>query len=424
MALLRCFLAVAPSDIGVIHIHHHWRDDADLEASAVATLCRHYQLPFYLYHWQQPEKTEEAARQFRYQCCQEVMENEGYDILVTAHHLNDQIETMMRQLIRGNHPFHTTGMEELRPFGPGFLWRPFLSTPKKALEQWLQRNGWSYFYDESNHDLSYQRNRLRHQLLPLMERENPAYLQAMNRQRRQLQKEHDFVQRFMKKQLEKSMLLETDYTLSRYVFDLEQWDEPELSVWVLVEEFVTYTGIEWHEAQTNRLLRQITKREGSDDWQWQGYHFRREYTKLTIEKMQMVEETLHDVYTLNEHQSLRLDATHGVYVTDDIETLPTAIESVQSIWEIEAQPLTLRHPLPGDALAIDDQHTQKLRRLFINKKIPQHERKKQWVLVGEKEILGVMGVRKAYLRKNAKTGKINYIIYYKLKAGDDDDIIA
>lgn len=117
--------------------------------------------------------TEAAARAARY----EVFSKLDTDFLALAHHTDDQVETFLIQLLRGGGVSGLSAMPVERAFvngGPRLL-RPLLSLTRKELEEFGKRRALSWVEDESNADLSFDRNFLRHSLLPLLEQRFPAY---------------------------------------------------------------------------------------------------------------------------------------------------------------------------------------------------------------------------------------------------------
>ena len=89
--------------IGVIHIDHQLRPESKIEAEFLQSYCKSHHLPLYTKVWEQPaEKNVEAeARKVRYNFFEAVMKQEKYDLLLTAHHGDDQLETLLMRLTRG-----------------------------------------------------------------------------------------------------------------------------------------------------------------------------------------------------------------------------------------------------------------------------------------------------------------------------------
>ena len=99
--------------------------------------------------------SETAARDFRYKFFKELMSNYHYTALVTAHHADDQAETIFMRLLRGSRLRHLSAMQTVNAFGDGELIRPFLTYSKKELPNIF------HFEDDSNRSLDFLRNRIR-----------------------------------------------------------------------------------------------------------------------------------------------------------------------------------------------------------------------------------------------------------------------
>ncbi|MCA1780392.1 MAG: tRNA lysidine(34) synthetase TilS, partial [Xanthomonadaceae bacterium] len=120
---------------------------------------------------------ESAARQARYARLRSLM-HEG-DHLLTAHHADDQVETLLLRLLRGSGPGGLAAMRPLRRFGPGWLARPLLHWSRERILSYLTQHRLDYQMDPSNQDLSMDRNYLRHQVLPVIKQRWPAYRQSI-----------------------------------------------------------------------------------------------------------------------------------------------------------------------------------------------------------------------------------------------------
>ncbi|WP_054658686.1 tRNA lysidine(34) synthetase TilS [Apilactobacillus ozensis] len=91
---------------------------------------------------------------------------------MTAHHANDQAETVLMKLIRGNYIASLSGIDVERNFYQGHLVRPLLNFDKPSIKQFAIDNQITWFEDATNKDLDVQRNRFRNVILPLMQQEN------------------------------------------------------------------------------------------------------------------------------------------------------------------------------------------------------------------------------------------------------------
>src|SRR5699024_9177859 len=120
---------------------------------------------------------EEAGRNVRYRFFADVMADRKIKLLLTAHHGDDQAETVLMKLIRGGDLRQLQGIAWHRPFqGSKLLLRPLLGFSKEQLYDYAKKIGLQYFEDESNQSDDFLRNRIRHQVVPLLKQEEPQFL--------------------------------------------------------------------------------------------------------------------------------------------------------------------------------------------------------------------------------------------------------
>ncbi len=161
----------------VAHCNFHLRGaESDRDEQFVRQLCREQGVTLHVQHFDTraeaeatSESIEMAARRLRYAWFEELRQQEGLDYICTAHHRDDQVETVLLNLVRG------TGLAGLRGMRPiqGHICRPLLDVSREELHQFLQRRGQSWVEDSSNTDVQYQRNLIRHEVLPQLRRLNP-----------------------------------------------------------------------------------------------------------------------------------------------------------------------------------------------------------------------------------------------------------
>ena len=96
------------------------------------------------------------------------------EVLLTAHHADDQLETVLLQLLRGGGPAGIAGMPWLAPFGRGWQVRPLLGVNRSALQAWAQSVGLDWVEDPTNRDLRFDRNYLRNEVLPAVRTRWPS----------------------------------------------------------------------------------------------------------------------------------------------------------------------------------------------------------------------------------------------------------
>ena len=166
---------VAPERLVVAHVNHHLRAQSDREAAFLRDYCARRGLLLRVADWQDHphQGIEAAARAFRYRFFAAVMKETGAKLLLTAHHANDQAETVLMKLVRGGDLRQLVGLRERRPFAGGELVRPLLAVPKAQLVASARDGGMTWFEDATNADQSITRNRYRHRYLPELAAENP-----------------------------------------------------------------------------------------------------------------------------------------------------------------------------------------------------------------------------------------------------------
>ena len=192
VALLRRMIEAAP-EIGLVlsvaHVHHGIRgDEADLDADFVRDLAATHGLTFHRHDVNTPstaqqnrETLEEAARNLRYAWFRELLDQGEADAVATAHTLDDQAETVLHKLLRGAWTEGLGGISPVIQCTPGAILRPLLGARRVEIEAWLRSIGQSWREDASNADVAFTRNRIRHELLPMLSTYNPqVYSQLAN----------------------------------------------------------------------------------------------------------------------------------------------------------------------------------------------------------------------------------------------------
>lgn len=181
MVLLHCFKALGLK-IAVAHVNYQLRaDDSRADEALVQTYCLKHSIPFHLKSLDKDSETQlnnedkgiqEKARKIRYDWFKNLRKEFGYDILVTAHHGQDQVETMLLFLLRGT---GTRGLKGMERFNKKH-WRPFLHLSKETIEAYANENMVPFRLDKSNLSNKYLRNKIRLELLPSIEKIQPNYL--------------------------------------------------------------------------------------------------------------------------------------------------------------------------------------------------------------------------------------------------------
>ncbi len=134
---------------------------------------------------------EEAGRNVRYEYFSRLCAENKIDLVATAHNKNDQAETVLMRIMRGSGLAGLRGIKYKREDG---VIRPLLDVTRAEIEEYLEASGIEYITDSTNNDDSYTRNRVRHSLLPLLERDfNPSIVSALSNMAKNLEDDGAFI---------------------------------------------------------------------------------------------------------------------------------------------------------------------------------------------------------------------------------------
>ena len=179
-----------------LHVHHGLSINADCWLAHCETQARQAGVSFASSKVQiDPNNklgTEQAARLARYEALADLCNEHEVNLLLTAHHQDDQTETVLLQLLRGAGLPGLSAMALLQTehalLGEGVaLGRPLLEVTRADIEAFAKLHAISHIVDESNEDLRFRRNAIRHQLMPLLEQAQPGVRQSIARSARHLQ---------------------------------------------------------------------------------------------------------------------------------------------------------------------------------------------------------------------------------------------
>jgi len=187
VALLLCLQALNARlclDLTVAHLDHHTRASSAKDRLFVAGLCRRQGLPFFTRTLRADRgkgaHAEEALRRRRYAFFAEACRRTKSRKVVLAHTRDDQAETVLMRLVRGTGLYGLTSILPVLPREGFTVVRPLLETDRSEVVAYLKTQGQTWRTDPTNRDTRYLRNRVRHELLPFLERSfNPSVRDAL-----------------------------------------------------------------------------------------------------------------------------------------------------------------------------------------------------------------------------------------------------
>ena len=160
------------------HCNFHLRgEESDADEAFVRQLCEERGVKLYVEHFdtedyakQQRVSIEMAARELRYDYFEKLRQQLGATSIAVAHHRDDNVETLLLNLVRGSGLKGLCGMRRQN----GYIIRPLLELSRADIENYLHAEGQAFRTDSTNTDTAFKRNKIRHELLPLLRTLNPS----------------------------------------------------------------------------------------------------------------------------------------------------------------------------------------------------------------------------------------------------------
>ena len=432
IVLLDLLLAIPEEErpeIGVAHVNHQLRRESEEEEEMVRRLCEEKNLSFYTYVWQsqlEQGNMESKARKVRYDFFADIYRKEGYTGLVTAHHADDLAETLIMKLTKGTQWTNLASIKAESSRLGMKIYRPLLAFSKLELREYAAAKRLFYYEDQSNYSLDYHRNRIRHRVVPLLKEENPNFLNQVQNLTKQISYTDKVLTATLDPILDDMTHLESKkcWKIDLELFLNQSKEMRYLLLTKLIQKVMIQKGYSMSEVQVETILSLIEdgKSQGRIDLQ-ADWRFRKEYSVGYIEKVfEKKTGDLPEGTELPRTGEYELTKSDRVMLYREEEAvnfchLFTGCKEEVSLYLTSSDfPLSIRRRAPGDAIIYNEKgNHKKLRRLFIDEKIPQSMREEMWVVVNsEREVLGVFTIGKSYLSIKKETDKIHYrLVYFK-----------
>ena len=371
-------------ELGIAHVNHKQRPESNMEEKELSNFAQQLGVKFFSSNFS-GDFSEEKARRFRYRFFEEIMLTEGYTALVTAHHADDQAETVFMRLIRGARLRHLSGMTEVQSFANGELIRPLLCFHKQDFPDVL------HFEDESNFQNDYLRNRIRNLYLPSLEKENPRFKDSLIS---------------LGKEVEDLQTALSHLTQGLDITKLEVFERqiPEVQNFLLQEYLKKFPSLNLNKKQFEEILGILRTKANYIHTLKDGYELVKDYKHFEIRKISRRSDLKVDSILLECGNLLQFGEYQFSFGS------PLEGENVQAISVSRETPILLRHRKTGDFLRLKGHH-KKLRRLFIDQKIPFEEREKAIIVEQNQQILAIVNIAISDLSKELKSDIMSTVLY-------------
>ena len=323
--------------------------------------------------------TQMAARELRYNWFEELAEQLNFDFILTAHHADDNLETFLINLSRG------TGLDGLMgiPEVNNKIVRPLLTFSREDIETYAKDNKLKWREDSSNASNKYLRNKLRHDVIPVLKEINPFLLQNFESTQNHLQDSKQIIEDTIVRIQKKAVYVDNDNVIKLSIKKLKKLSNPKAYLFELLKDF-NFT--EWDDV-TNLLDAQSGKQVFSSTHRLLKD---RDYLML-IENNS--EETLESISISEDKKQLK--TTFGTLFFDEADAIFDAQTNLIYVDKAKLKyPLILRKWEEGDFFYPSGMTgKKKLSKYFKDEKMSLIEKENTWLLCSEKDIVWVIGRR-------------------------------
>ena len=394
-------------DIGIAHCHFNLRGkDADTDQEFTKQLAKKMDVPFFTIKFEtqtyadtRKVSIQMAARNLRYFWFEKLCTEEGFTQIAVGTHLTDNIETFLFNAIKG------TGLSGLRGIKPvnGKVVRPLLTVTKEEIYQYANAENLTWREDESNKSIKYHRNKIRHNVLPVLKEINPNLEATFERNFKRLSRVDRFVQ-------------------NEILLIWKSWIKPDKKGWRIDKSLIqnhefadvvlTYQlgAFGFNPTQVADLQRAINGQPGSMISS-KDYHIYIDRKEVFIQQKRFF--AIPDQYQITEFMGEIKKPIHLKFADLHAQKIQFSTGNQAAYLDFDKLifPLTLRKWKNGDSLKpFGMRGIKKVSDLLIDAKIPLHEKENVWVLESNNEICWVVGIRSSEKFKVTDKTKRVYLV--------------
>ncbi|TYB76427.1 tRNA lysidine(34) synthetase TilS [Bizionia myxarmorum] len=319
-----------------------------------------------------------AARELRYNWFHELAEQLKFDYILTAHHADDNLETFFINLMRGTGLDGLTGIPETN----GILVRPLLPFSHSQLQEFAKSKKISWRDDSSNASTKYLRNKLRHDVIPILKDINPQLIQSFQKTQEHLQETAEIVDDALVR-IQKKIVHASGDIIQLDVKKLQQLSNPKVYLYQLLKAF-QFT--EWDDvyqllfAQSGKFVTSKTHRLVKDR------------TTLILTELPIEAEISEFIWIENESE---ISTPFGRLSIENVTEIDeTSVTSIYVNKDLLKYPLTVRKCEKGAYFyPFGLSGKKKVSKFFKDEKLSMPEKEETWLLYSDTDIVWVIGLR-------------------------------
>lgn len=390
MALLDLSLKSLPLDnIIVAHVNHNKREESKEEQAFLESFCKERKLKLEVLTLpkEYSGNFQEWARDERYAFFKKLATKYNAKYILLAHHANDNLETILMRLIKTSSLRGYAGMAKESNLDDVIIYRPLLDTPKEDIIKYCETNNITYFEDKSNSEDDYTRNRIRHQVIPLLLEENPNLYKAVKNYSDTIFTANKLLEKVKLEFIEKYVTVNNINNVHTIEFKIDDFNtlEEDVRIHVLFRILKQYN---LSRVCIDDIYQQITSSKArivtsiNNELSMIKEYGKVTFTNQSIENeefyLQIVEE---GEYTLTNNKELFVNK-NIIYLKENNKTL---------WYNIKSLPIVIRTRRNGDKLKLKT-GTKSVSDYLTDKKVPFLQRKDTLVLCDEFDnVLYILG---------------------------------
>lgn len=392
-------------NIIVAHVNHKLRSESEEEAKMVENYAKENNITFELLEitdYINGNFTEEDARKRRYNFFNEIIKKYQASALLTAHHGDDLIETILMRLTRGSNLSGYIGIKEISQNENYKTLRPLLSITKDEIINYLKENNVLYRLDKTNEELKHTRNRYRHIVLPFLKKENPKVHEKYLKFSKELIEYDNFVNTYISNN---KFIVDNSIVINKVSSEIDFIKRKCLEL--LIKDIQKKDYFDVSDEQMNNLMKLYNQSNKTIDLN-NNYMGVNSYGKIYIKKKE--NKVLNEIVL---DKDIKLEDYIFYYNSQDGDNSNSCIYLNTS--EITL-PLKIRGVLPGDKMKIKNLNgSKKISDIFIDSKVPKDKRSTYPIVVDSKNtVLWVPNLKKSQFSKD-KSQKYDIIIRCKAR---------
>lgn len=407
--------------VEAVHVNHMLRGEESLEDRLFTEeTCRRLNIPCFSRDIPIPEiwqtsggNKQQVCRNERYAYFEQVMAEIGALKVATAHHADDQLETVLMSGLRGSLGSGTFGIPIRRPFGEGELIRPQLGVSKADIADYAARHGIVHREDSSNAETIYTRNRIRQSIVPLMKKENSLLAEQLAEFTEEIQQDRRFLEALAQEKIWQLAVVEANgLRLSAERFRREALALQKRMVLILLNYL--YNGQQV--LITKQLIEQVQEMmlhsAGTVFLHLpQNYRMIREYDTVLFSRDSAEQAAFTEIAVISQKWSKEVKGFR--YKAVPVTEIPQDDDAV--FWYFSSPVggrLVLRNRKPGDRIRLKGMdQPKKVARLMIDEKVPASQRAGWPVIAAETdEVLLIPGLRPSSFFSRQKRAEDDWVL--------------